>query len=255
LLVGQPFREQRHHQRGGVSIDQRIVLRGWEADLGSQAVDQLGPRASRPLEGATQWSPERRAEGAEAVRQFGKTGEQGRVVGREEAHRCNLCGGPRDSLLVGHEPGGECDPVGDQEVRTTAQRRQRILVALTDGRQDQFPEDSDRAPPEIHEPPHHGGVGHEVRVGPESPEPEPRRLDLPAVALPGRQHGLVAPCLEAEGDGEVGVEVAERAERGEDDPLARGGQADQDTQAHEVLPSQRAPPLPVTTDVRPVRRS
>ena len=51
------------------------------------------------------------------------------------------------------------------------------------------------------------GVGVQVGgVGPHRPEADAQRLDLLAVVAAGGDDGLMSPCLQAEGEGDVGVQ-------------------------------------------------
>src|SRR5262249_36586299 len=53
-------------------------------------------------------------------------------------------------------------------------------------------------------------------------ETDTQRLDLLAVEAAGGDHRLMSSGLQAEGNGEVRVQVAQRAERREDDPPPGG---------------------------------
>ena len=155
------------------------------------------------------------------LREVGDDGNRGGIVGRAHLERRDVGGRPRDAPSLGHEPRGEGERVRDQEVRTPVHGRQGILVGLPQGRQDPLAKDMDRAPAEVHDPPHRDGVVQEFEVGPQGAEAQPERLDLPAIAFAGRHHRLMAPRLEAQGDGDEGMHVAQRADRREDDPPAR----------------------------------
>ncbi len=223
LLGGQEGREERQDACGGVALDQRVVAGGGQAEFGPQAADRPGPGAGGPHQGLAQGPPERRPEAVQGRGQVGDAGDRRRVVGREEAHRRDLRGDPGDARRLGHQPGGVGDRVRDQQVRTPALRRRRrqVLEALPDRRQDHLAEDAERPPAVVHDPAHRHGVARERGVGPQRPEPQPQRLDLAAVALARRHHRLMAPRLEPQGDREVRVQVPQRADRREDDPLAR----------------------------------
>ena len=103
---------------------------------------------------------------------------------------------------------GEADRVGDQQVRPFG-RGQRVFVGVPLGRRDHPPEDVLPAGAEVHDPPHHDGVVHEVGIGPDRPEAEALCLHLPPVKCAGGEDRLVPPCLQAEGDDEVRVQVAQ----------------------------------------------
>ena len=72
----------------------------------------------------------------------------------------------------------------------------------------------------VHDPPHQLRVGFQVRlVGPHRSEADAQRLDLRPVEGTGGDDGFVASGLQAQGEGDVGVQVAQGAERRQDDPL------------------------------------
>ena len=112
--------------------------------------------------------------------------------------------------------------MGHQEVRP-CRRRQGVLVGLPQDRQDQLPEPPEGAPAGVHEPWHHGGIGHEGGVGTDDSVAQSESLDFLLVACAGGDDRLVTSCLEPEGDGKVRVQVAQRSERGEDDPPPETG--------------------------------
>ena len=64
----------------------------------------------------------------------------------------------------------------------------------------------------------HYGVVQVGVVRPHGPEADAQRLDLLPVVAAGGDNGLMPSCLEAEGNCDVGVQVAQRAEGRQDDP-------------------------------------
>jgi hypothetical protein len=98
--------------------------------------------------------------------------------------------------------------VGHQEVRPF-RRRQGVLVGLPEHRHHDLTDDNLAALAPVHDAAHQVRVDASVGVvRPHGPEAEAQRLDLLPVVAAGGDDGLVAPCLEAEGDGDVGVQVA-----------------------------------------------
>jgi hypothetical protein len=102
-------------------------------------------------------------------------------------------------------------------------RCQRVFVGLPQDRHDDFPDDAFTAHAPVHQAPDEGRVGLQVgQIGADSTKADAQRLDLLPVVSAGGDDCLVTSCLQAQGDGDVGVQIAQGAERREDDPAPAG---------------------------------
>jgi hypothetical protein len=109
--------------------------------------------------------------------------------------------------------------VGNKEIGTV-RSRQGILVGFTQHRHDEFTDHALRPFAEVHDPSQQGGVGvHLGMVGSHRSEANAQRLDLLPVVLARGNDGLITSYLQTEGDGDVRMQVAKGAERGQDDAL------------------------------------
>jgi hypothetical protein len=221
LLVSQHLREQRQHQQRRVPLEQRDFRRGRQADVSPQTVPRLEPGAGTPFAAPEQETVKGGAKEPQ-LRQERDLGEHRWIINRKEAEWLEEGGCPGDTLLLSHQPGGEREQVGNQEVRPIC-CCQGVLVSFSEDRHHVFTDDkfAPRAP--VHAAPHQIGAGFRVGVvRPHGPEADAQRLDLLPVGAACGDHGLVAPCPQAEGDGDKWVQVAQRAERREDDPPPAG---------------------------------
>ena len=152
------------------------------------------------------------------LRQERKLGERRGIMHRKEAEGLEVGGCPGDTLLLSHQRGGEGERVGKQEVRPF-RRRQGVFVGLPEDRHHELTDDKLAPGTPVHAAPNEFRVSLGVgKVGPHSPEADAQRLDLLPVGAVRGDHGLMPAFLQAKGHGDVGVQVAQGAERRQDDP-------------------------------------
>jgi hypothetical protein len=178
-----------------LALKQWVFRRGGQAQFRTQTAPRLAPRPDTPLAEAEQEAVEDRAKKSEFRQKRGQR-QNRRIVNRQKAERLKHGGRPGDALLLGYQPGGKRENMGNQEVGSLGSR-QRVFVRLPQDRHDEFMDDAFRAFAEVHDAPHQVRVGVKVRaVGPHRPEGNAQRLHLLAVVAAGRNDGLVPSFLQ-----------------------------------------------------------
>ena len=193
---------------------------GGRSNLGPQTVPRLSPGAATPLCQPEQETVKGRTEKPE-LRQERDLRQHGRIVSREEAQGLEETGRPGNTFLLGHQPGGVREHVGNQEVRPSC-GRQDVFVGFPEDRHQEFTDDVFAALARIHDAPHRVTVGVQVgAVRAHGVEADAPRLDPLSVVAGGGDDRFVSSGLQTQGDGDVGMQVAQGAERREDDLAPR----------------------------------
>jgi hypothetical protein len=152
------------------------------------------------------------------LRQHRCYGKDWQVVGREKEYRHVNGRCPRDTCLLGHEAGGQ-GHLRHQQVGPF-RRRQRVGVRLSQGRIKHLAAETDQTQPKVHVPPHFFGIGNPGRIGSHRSKAEIESFDFRPVAFAGRQDRLMAAGFEAQRKREIGIQIAQRADRRSNNPLA-----------------------------------
>ncbi len=97
---------------------------------------------------------------------------------------------------------------------------QRVFVGLPENRHRKLTDDIFTSFAPIHHAPHQVRVGlHIGVVRPHGPKADAQCLDLLPVGVAGGDDRIMSSGLQAECNGDAGVQVAQRAERRQDDPF------------------------------------
>src|SRR5262245_7095409 len=140
-----------------------------------------------------------------------------RVVAAEHRQRLKRGGDARQPQRLGHEWRGEREYVVHDQVRAGC-RHAQVVAALPQVGEDQLLDNDLASAPGIHGLAQQArGVDPVVAVRSHRSELQGQGFDTRTVDTVRGHDGLVAATLQLERDGEVGVQVAERAERIEDD--------------------------------------
>ena len=124
-----------------------------------------------------------------------------------------------DPLLFRDQAGCEIDRVCDEQVGPL-RRGERVFVRLTEDRQNPIPDRPLGPSSWVHEVPRQVRVAQKARIGAKGPESKPQRQDLPTIVFARRNDRVVASRFQTQRDGKVGVQIAQRADRRDDDALS-----------------------------------
>src|SRR5436190_113903 len=163
-----------------------------------------------------QESPRRGAQAAQR-REPRRRRRHGRVVAAEHRQGLERRGHTRQLQRLGNERCGECQHVVDDQVGAAC-RREQVVSTLAQVRQHELLEHHLAAALRVHGVADHArGVVPVLAGRPHRRELEPHGLHPLAIEAVRRHDRVMSPVFQLERDRHVGVKVAERAERIEDD--------------------------------------